>query len=45
MDGQCEKGPKRMDSMREGLREKGLVGDEFEEREEWRSLVENADPV
>ena len=39
--------PKRkwMESVKEDLREKGLVGDEFEDREEWRSLVRNADPV
>ena len=39
--------PKRrwMDSVKEDLREKGMVGDEFEDREEWRSLVRNADPV
>ena len=34
-----------MDSMKEAPGEKRLVGDEFEDREEWRSLVRNADPV
>ena len=39
--------PKRswMDSVKEDLREKGLIGNEFESREEWRSLVKNADCV
>ena len=35
-----------MDSVKEDLGEKGLVQDEFEDRErEWHSLVRNADPV
>ena len=39
--------PKRrwMDSVTEDLREKGLVGDEFEDRGEWRSLIRNVNPV
>ena len=39
--------PKRrwMDSVNEDLREKGVVGDEFEDREEWRSLARSAIPV
>ena len=34
-----------MDSVKEDLREKGLVGDEFEDREEWRLVVRNVDPL
>ena len=46
---ECSRGrgrPKRrwMDSLEEN-REQGLVGDEFEDREEWRWLVRNADSV
>ena len=33
-----------MDSMKEDLREKGLVGDEFEDREEWRCWSETRIP-
>ena len=34
-----------MDSMKEHLKEKGLVGGEFEDREECHSLVRNADSI
>ena len=34
-----------MENVKEDLREKGLVGDEFEDRKEWRLLVRNADPA
>ena len=39
--------PKRrwMDNVKEDLRKTGLVGDEFEDREGWHSLVRNADLV
>ena len=39
--------PKRrwMDSVKNDLREKGLVGDEFKDREEWCSLVRNVEPI
>ena len=39
--------PKRrwMDSVRADLTEKGLEGDEYEDRAEWRRLVRNADPA
>ena len=39
--------PKRrwMDSVKADLREKGLVGDEYEDRVEWRRLVRNVDPT
>ena len=39
--------PKRrwMDSVRADLAEKGLEGDEYGDRKEWRRLVRNADPA
>ena len=39
--------PKRrwMDSIRDDLREKGLTGDEFRDRAEWKRITKNADPV
>ena len=39
--------PKRrwMDSVKVDLREKSLVGDQFEDREEWHLQVANTDPI
>ena len=39
--------PKRrfMDSVKEDLKEKGLTGEEVQDRREWRRLVRNADPM